>query len=528
MHTMSQASFDSRPSLAQRVFFIDDRSLEFFRVMLGLILVGDALSRLTSFDAHYGSTGVLPASVAISQAQITGSWTGFFIHDSRVWSGAVLAGLFAAGTLLLWGRVRGLALALGWASSCLIQARNPGVSSGADTLLRLLLFWATLATAARSGRSREDTFSPRFMETLEVFPRAGLMVQVAVVYWLSSIYKSDPTWRTEASAVWYTLSHESLQGLLAPMAMQHPTVLAYFTRATLFLQELGPLAAFLTFRNQVWRLVIVVSFWAFHLFGIGLTMRLGSFSWVAACAWIVFLPPMFWDSLFPSFGRWMASRLELRESPWSKKSGCGSAYRATTSRITTFFVLCNGALAATALLGVILWNLAGLKLKLPAWVPLHTQALTLFLDLDQRWKLFAPRPATRDGYISCMLSFDDGTTRTFIPSGLEWHEAPPQSLRYFYESVRWHKFLHGLVFKRHPRAIQGYADYVLREAESRDGVRPATLRIDFYLKDTFYPEDGVSLVTVYPWERIDSNGLAVFRGDWRQNGEKHATDGAGR
>ena len=75
------------------------------------------------------------------------------------------------------------------------------------------------------------------------------------------------------------------------------------TRASYALELFGPLLLFLPFWTGPARLLVVLCFIGFHA-GIGVSMSLGTFPWVCAAAWLMFLPPLVWERL----GEWAAAR----------------------------------------------------------------------------------------------------------------------------------------------------------------------------------------------------------------------------
>src|SRR5690606_2777575 len=86
-----------------------------------------------------------------------------------------------------------------------IQVRNPLVSSAADTLLRLMVFWGMLLPlgamwSVDAKRQRERlALSMPFLSVAS----AGLVLQIAMMYWFTAWMKSGDQWREDGTALYY-------------------------------------------------------------------------------------------------------------------------------------------------------------------------------------------------------------------------------------------------------------------------------------------------------------------------------------
>jgi hypothetical protein len=165
-------------------------------------------------------------------------------------------------------------------------------------VLRCLLFWGMFLPLGASyslDRARDSSgrAPPR-----SIFSAAtlALLLQVAFIYLFTALKKTDPTWQTEGSAVWYALSLEGFSTSLGRYLLHYPELLTVLTFATLYLEMFGPCLAFVPFWNAWFRLTAVILFFLFHL-GLLLTMDVGFFSYICWVGWSAFLPGAFWDFL---------------------------------------------------------------------------------------------------------------------------------------------------------------------------------------------------------------------------------------
>jgi predicted DCC family thiol-disulfide oxidoreductase YuxK len=77
---------------------------------------------------------------------------------------------------------------------------------------------------------------------------------------------------------------------------QFPLMMRLVTHGVFWFQVIGPALLFFPLWNGPIRTAAVFAFILMHV-GMGLCLQIGLFSWIAAVAMIVFLPPWFWDRI---------------------------------------------------------------------------------------------------------------------------------------------------------------------------------------------------------------------------------------
>jgi len=286
-------------SKTTELFGVDLRSLALLRVSLAIIVLLDLAYRANDLKAHYTDLGILPRSALMSGA---GNEWNISIHNI---SGLleIQVALFAIHGLVAVALMAGyrtqVATILVWFFAISLQSRNPMILTGGDNLLALLLFWSmflpmgarfSVDSALNNGPHRE---SNRYLSTAT----AAVLLQVGMVYIFTAIMKSDPIWREDFSAVYYALSIDQLATGLGHYLLNYPDILAVMTAATLWAEFAGPALAFIPFFNGPIRLVVILAFIALHM-GIALTLNIGFFPVVSIIGLIVFVPGLFWDTLF--------------------------------------------------------------------------------------------------------------------------------------------------------------------------------------------------------------------------------------
>ena len=122
---------------------LDLRSMALFRILLGLLIIADLAGRVPNFRAHYTDEGVLPRDLLISSMS-EWRWSLFLINGSVQFQVALFVITWVAAVMIIVGYRTRLMLFIAWVLIMSLQVRNPMVLSGADTLLRLTMFWSML------------------------------------------------------------------------------------------------------------------------------------------------------------------------------------------------------------------------------------------------------------------------------------------------------------------------------------------------------------------------------------------------
>ena len=120
---------------------IDSRTLAVFRVFVGVLIVADLLLRSRNFSFFYTEDGVVPRSLAMDVTPDY-AFSVYYLTTSSTLIAAlfVLQGLIAL--QLIVGYKTRVATVLSFLFVVSLDHHNPFVLSYADTLFRLLLFWA--------------------------------------------------------------------------------------------------------------------------------------------------------------------------------------------------------------------------------------------------------------------------------------------------------------------------------------------------------------------------------------------------
>ncbi len=440
------------------VFSLDLRSLALLRVLLGALIMVQVWTLFPDAEALLSDAGMFPR-----KALIEGAWSpwalSLYMLAETPFQARVLLLLQALAALGLAAglRTRWCALA-SWILLVSLHNRNPLILNGGDTLMAVLSFWilflpvhARFSLDRLFAPARGDRGSPpaAFCDLAS----AALVLQLCLVYWMTVLFKTDPSW-WNGDAVRIALESDQfvkpaglwLRGLTA--------LHAPLTWATILWEMLGPLLLFAPFANAALRTVAVAGFTMFHL-GLEATMELGLFPAACIAAWLGLLPGAFWNRvarLLPA--RRMAAAaatlrsLGLAPGPLPARPG-----------------LVARAVVVVAFLYILAWNvrsyapdgIGGRLLPQEASAPGH------FLKIRQKWDMFSPAPPRVDGWFVLRGVQFNGGEIDLLAGGapLTW-EKPALVVAQF-PNRRWGKYFNNIRTARH-RALRGPAvDYLVRK-----------------------------------------------------------------
>jgi hypothetical protein len=406
-----------------------------YRVLLGATIIVDLLVRSASLSAHYTDVGVLPRAFLIEQVWEPGEVSFHVLFGS--WQGqALLFAVNAVLALLLLVGIRPRVMAgLCFVFMASLHSRNPMLVTGADTLLRMLLFWSMFVPLRREEGA-----------TVASVGTAAYMLQLCFMYWFSLLLKTGPAWIEDFSAIEQALQFEHYTKPAGFALLGWPSLLAPLTVAVLVLEAIGPVLVFIPWRSDVWRTLAVAVFCSFHL-GIALTLELGLFPWICILAWIPLLP----ESL--------ATR--LRVVAWSRGATRPDTYR--LARATRVLVL--------ALLAYVLaWNIRTLDVERSQKdFPNAISWLGRALHIDQHWALFTPEPPDDIGWFVVPVRLENGQTFDYMTGEpITWDK--PAMISAMYRDHRWRKYFLSLRADHRAAHRKYFAAFVCRSDPAIEAV----------------------------------------------------------
>ena len=468
---------------ARELLSIDTRSLAFLRVSLaGLVLI-DLFNRAGSIEAFYTDAGVFPtwALEYINQADPF-HWSLHLLTPDLFWlSGSWFwqAFLFSLAAIAAFCMLIGYQTRWSTIITCIfiisLHARQPMVCNGGDNFLRNMIFWSMflpLGDQFSVDRKRlKQNKAPRLIFSAATM---AVMAQVCFVYWVAAVTKSDPQWTESRTALYYALHLDFVATDLGRWLLQFPKLLQWITAITLLLEFFGPILVFFPVFTSRIRMVVILSFIAFHL-GTAICMHLGLFAWICIVSWSVFLPSSFWE--------WIENVFQSRSGDLNSSRGDSAIairFNNDLSPIANGLVALLLVYAACYNLHVIYEDSTGSAMR---WFNQTVLNAGSAIGLDQHYKMFSPKPTVVDGWFVAVATLKDGTQVDLLKEDYTVSWERPNSLSERFSNQRWQAYMHHLkipaILSLGHRPF--YVDYLKRKWKKKHGDDMPIESVELYL-----------------------------------------------
>lgn len=493
------------------VFGVDLRALAALRIVLALVVLVDLAGRAGNLSAHYTDNGVLPRWLLLEDLN-PWRWSIGLINGTAAFQAMLFVVAAGAAVAMLVGWHTRVATIIVWVLVVSIQVRNPMLLSGADTLLRMLLFWSMLLPLGAwwsVDRRRASSSRVGSMQAVSV-ATAGLLLQIAFMYWFTALLKTGDEWRSDGTALKYAFGARHVTRDLGEYLFRFDGLLTVLTHVSLWLEYIAPVLLFVPFFTGPIRTAAAFSVMAFQL-GILMTLDIGIFPWTSAFCMVAFLPAWFWDRVVPqvgAFGQTAWARIAAGSAPvmtrlrdrspafgiaaWRRISPDPAPEAAAEDRGPRTSPLVN-LFAAFCLVFILGWNVASVS---DFSMPANSGRIAYSLGIYQRWNMFAPRPSQSTVWYVYPGTLADGTRIDVLPTilhgdlsrvqALSWEE-PDDISGGLYGDKYWRKYLDAVASgSRDERlAFGGYicrtwnghygGDAALEQVEIVRMVRPTSL-----------------------------------------------------
>lgn len=428
-----------RPSLLHRLLGVDVRSLALLRISMGVILLIDLASRARLLTANYTDAGAHPRAVTESYLP-AGSLPSphLWVGSTRAEAALFVVAAVAAALLALGWRTR-LATFVSWLLLASLQQRNLMVLDGGDHLLRFLLFWGIFLPLGAWGSLDARRTGPPPRAIVCSPASAALLLQVAGMFFITGLLKTGPEW-SDGTAISYAIARKWWILPFGTWILAHPPLPQLLTPTVRGVEMLAPLLLFSPFATAPLRGLGILMLWGL-LAGLGFGLWLNLFPFIAGTGLLPFAPPVAWD--------WLALRLRplvVRTGPASP----GGARRVAAGLVHAVVL---------ALLALVVWiNVRSVNPELP-WPPALARVAT-FLDLDQRWTMYAPSPRHIDASFEHRGRLVDGTVVDLdsTPGGPGWADVERA-----WRDYRFLYFLQKLAAPRWQAPLAAYERWLCRQ-----------------------------------------------------------------
>lgn len=409
------------------LFSIDPRSLALFRIFISVLLLIDLATRAADLTAMYTDGGMFPRAEICRLATSIWNWSFHFGSGSSGYEAVLFCVAAVLALALLVGYETRLAAIGSWLMLVSIHHRVPPILSGAENLLRMLLFWAMFLPLGRvwsldvwlNRRRGVTSPSPPILSLAS----AAILLQMALMYLFSAIPKINADW-LQGHAMAGILQHDFFASPAAAFPLQFPRLLPVVTWGTLALECAAPFLLFSPIATARVRMIAIAALAIMHI-AIAVFLEVGLFSFVSMAGLCLFLPAEFWNSnLLRRFSRPLDQGAYPRPKP---------SYLAQAACAVSFAY-------------VIALNLNSFPSRpLAPLAPDRWRPLSRGLGLSQSWGMFGAIPS-RDGWYLARAKLNDGSEVDLLRHGatLEWKK--PNFPARVYPNYYWQKLFREMAF----------------------------------------------------------------------------------
>ncbi len=355
----------------------------------------------------------------------------------------VLQALFAL--QLIVGYKTRLATIISFLFVVSLDYHNPLVLSYADTLFRLLFFWAIFlplgerwsVDAVHADREPRGSFAG-----IIAFFAMGQMVYM---YFLNWYHKSQDSLWTSGEATPLIMGLDDMTFLLAEYVREYPALLEYGGLLWYYMLMLSPLLIILIGRQRYPLILLFVGGHAMF----ALTVRIGAFPYVAFAGLILFLQPQFWRDA-TTLTRWVSTRAEFDPPSLSRQTERLERLAARVPRLRIdearvqaakphLYNVGVGVIVCSLLIFTLFTYLPAGNVVADAVSPderIEDSASALNIDQPE-WSVFAPTPRTSDHYFVFAAETTGGDYVDVYNDGREvTRERPYDQLQKQYSTYR--------------------------------------------------------------------------------------------
>ena len=204
-------------------WFLDSRSLGFFRIILGAVACYTFVELALDAAAFFGPQGTLPADLAWNGYSVK-PWLFSLLFAFPESTAPVIAMLvlgIGGSLLLLFGLAGRVGSLFAWWAFGSLTARNPLVLHAGDSLLSIMLLFAAFLPVNRHFRLPRGT--PEAPILISNFWSTVWTVQIVIVYLAAAVVKVViPSW-LDGSHLWLLFSGTELVTPVGRWLSQYPS-----------------------------------------------------------------------------------------------------------------------------------------------------------------------------------------------------------------------------------------------------------------------------------------------------------------
>jgi hypothetical protein len=342
------------------------------------------------------------------------------------------------------------------------------------------MFWCQFAPlAAEFSVDKSMTGFQAKDNSVLSFGAVGLMMQLLYMYIFTALLKWDRVWWVDGTAVYYALNLDQFTSYFGLLFRQFPLLMRLMTHSTVLLELLGPFSVIMPVYVLRRRIFFPFAFITFHL-GLAVFLVLGMFPWTCMAAWLMVLPPEFWEKI-------PAARLASVTKWFQRLAGWLRAKQWDGQKPRVHFGMFNEAVAAIFLVLVCVWNITQLDVLNLDRTPGFRRVMHV-AEIYQRWSMFAPYPRHDDGwYVIESTLFNGEKWNTFLDQPVSFDK--PADVAGTYKNSMWRKYLTNIWLKSYNKYRLYFGRYLCRdwnEAQTDPDRRVKTIMV-YYMTEMTPP-----------------------------------------
>lgn len=263
-----------------------------FRILYGTLLLTVLLIQFgPDLDFWYGPNGIMPGDAArlFFQRQPTFNMFAVFGHDANLmhiyFGSLIVAALFL--TLGLATRYSALYCFFALIS---LHNQNPFNINGGDNFLRIVPLYLSMSQCGEmlslDAIIKRRWFPTEIKQVYWPWAQRLLQIQIAIVYWQTSVAKLSGAQWIDGTAVYYAARLQDMSGYPIPFIFDNQITVALLTWSALVIE--------LSMWTLIWikecRYWVLLAAFMLH-FGIDISINLPVFEWLFICSYVCFIEP---------------------------------------------------------------------------------------------------------------------------------------------------------------------------------------------------------------------------------------------
>ncbi len=440
------------------------------RIGIGLILLLDLYIRSLSIKAFFTNEGILPINILKQYNWSTYYFSFHTISGDLWWQVLVFVINTLCIVLLIIGYRTRVFTFICWAFLTSLQNRNPFILQGGDDLLRILLFWAIfLPWGERYSIQKKSNYPTNYFSIANI----GYILLVCSVFFFSALLKTSSEWRSEGTALYYTLSLDQIRLPLGTFIYQFPGLLKVLTFIVFYIELLAPILIILPFVSKKVRIIGIICYICLFI-GIANTLYVGLF-YIIGLVSLIGMFPSNWMDWFES--KLYKNKTEIKLPELENKK---------TFFIYNSFLFVKNYFIAGVILFCLMINLGSVR----GFPYVLDQTLVNYgqvLRLEQNWGMFSPFILKDDGWF-VYSGFDQNHHYIDIKhntSSVSFKKPNPVVCEF--ESDRWRKFQENYTFNNNNYMRPFYCKYLINKWNQDHSDNKISDLTIFFIKETSLP-----------------------------------------